>query len=188
MFNNGEYSSNWRDSQKNSLIWRQVDVAKVLISLQGDFDQVFFADIDFASLIVNSSDVQTMLKKHGILFRGFLHEDKANFENQLWGFTKERRGFFERLYVNTLQSAHDGLNGYHAFIDQIKGDLENEEGIDTKDICFVGEHDGSSAYHPGHTWSHGNSLQESYVYRLNNEFSLENLLPFESITRSYLDR
>lgn len=155
LFNRAELSPGWRNERKDTLIWRQVDVAKVLVSLQGDFDQVFYADLDFASIETGSENVQAMLNKHGILARGFIHKEKAAFENQLWGFDRRRHDFFERLYSSTLEAAYNHENGYGPFLNQIDMELAKGEGIDTREICFSGSHDGSSAYHPGHKWSLG---------------------------------
>ena len=50
LYNEAETDPHWRDGGQASLIWRQVDAAKILVSLQGNYDQTFFADLDHAHL------------------------------------------------------------------------------------------------------------------------------------------
>ena len=66
LYNESETNEHCRASYK-SKIWLQVDTAKILISLQGDFDQSFFADLDHAHLDIGSQEVQAMLDKHGLM-------------------------------------------------------------------------------------------------------------------------
>lgn len=178
LFNQAHRESNWRDTEKNAVIWRQVDAAKILISLQGNFDQVFYADLDYANIPVDSKPIQNLLKNHGVLFRGFVQNDKVGpsdkvgFENQLWGFEQRRKPFFESLYRRTLKSAHNNQIGYRDFVAHIQTELVEQEGINPKEIYYVGNHDGSNAWHPGHPWSHGNELPSHHSHFKRKENAL----------------
>ncbi len=141
LYNEGETNPNWRNGAQSSLIWRQVDAAKILISLQGNFDQTFFADMDYAHMNLKSSEVQDMLKNPG-LFIG------SGFENQLWGFTRERRGFFEDYYTAALKVAYGGSNAWALLLNKI-GDLQNKEDLQQTKLWLEINNDNTSAEHPG---------------------------------------
>ena len=68
-YNQPDNSPNWR-LDKHSLIWRQVDAARILACLQGDYDQVFYSDADITNLRVDSDEVQGRLTRHGIILNG----------------------------------------------------------------------------------------------------------------------
>ena len=53
---------------KHSMIWRQVDTARILVCLQGNHDQVFYSDIDISNLNINSDEIQDKLRKHKVIF------------------------------------------------------------------------------------------------------------------------
>ncbi len=154
LYNKQETTRRWRTGGQDSIIWRQVDAAKVLVCLQGNFDQVFFADLDLARLETASAPVQKMLQKHGILVGE--SPTAGGFENQMWGFDQRQRDFFEQLYRNTINWGYGGTNGFYVLLDAL-GDLEIKQGIDGREICFSVKKikDGSCAHHPGHEWEMG---------------------------------
>ncbi len=94
-YNQPDNSPNWR-LDKNSLIWRQVDAARILACLRSGQDQVFYSDADVTNLVVDSDEVQSKLKKHGIILAGAVDEKSGYpwYENQLFGFDGRKRGFF----------------------------------------------------------------------------------------------
>ncbi len=148
LYNEAEKNHNWRDDwAKTSLIWRQVDAAKVLISLQGGFDQTFFADLDHAHLDIESQEVQDKLRKPG-LFIG------SGFENQLWGFTRSRHGFFEEYYKTALDVAYDGDNAWWALTQKVRA-FASAENISGEQINIYLPNDGTCAEQPGSKWRFG---------------------------------
>ena len=154
LYNQTETDPAWRNIGQSALIWRQVDAAKVLISLQGDIDQSFFADLDHAHLDIGSREVQGMLEKRGLMIGNGLSSG-AYFENQLWGFTRDRRAFFEGYYTDVLKSAYRGENGYNALLNRADRLLLGKERISPSEISFVNQPDGSKSEQPGHHWQDG---------------------------------
>jgi hypothetical protein len=154
LYNQAEGDPAWRRCGKSALIWRQVDAAKVLVSLQGDFDQSFFADLDHANLDAGAPKVQAMLEKRGLVIGSGLSSG-GYFENQLWGFTRSRRGFFEGYYLETLKSAYRGENGYNALLNRVDSLLLKKESMCPSEICLEHLPDGSQAEQTGHRWQDG---------------------------------
>ncbi len=156
LYNKGETDQKWRDCGQTSLIWRQVDAAKVLVSLQGNFDQTFFADLDHAHLDIDGHKVQDRLKENGLLI-GSMSRFKmfTSVENQLWGFDRSRRGFFEDYHAKALKCAYYGDNAWSALVYKVHNDLECAEGKSLKRICLPIGSDLSSAKHPGNEWCKG---------------------------------
>lgn len=149
LFNRSDTSGNWR-ADKQSLIWRQVDAAKLLVCLQGDYDQVFFSDADITNLTIASPEVQGRMTKHGIIMGGGVREDNGSawFENQMFGFDQRWTSFFRNLYEATIREVSmRGENGWHAFIDLTNTDLRSR--VDAREIVYRCEHDGTIAMHPG---------------------------------------
>lgn len=149
-YNQPDDSPNWR-FEKHSLIWRQVDAARILACLQSSHDQVFYSDADITNLVVDSNEVQSKLKKHGIILSGGVDEKSGYpwYENGLFGFDGRKRGFFRLLYNRTLSdTAMKRENGYSSYIDLINSELKGREGIDTRDIVFQARYDGTVALHP----------------------------------------
>lgn len=152
LYNLNNASHTWRRQLKHEVIWRQVDAAKILICLQGDqYEQTFFADLDFAALIIEDPFLQNTIQKHGLLVRAEidLKTRMTILENQAWGFTRKRASLFEVIYRQTLMNAYDGYNGHAAYIDHI-GALAKYENFDIRDLVYFGFHDKTQAYHPGH--------------------------------------
>ncbi|MBU1136077.1 MAG: hypothetical protein ABIG37_02270 [Nanoarchaeota archaeon] len=150
LYNQPDDSPNWR-FDKHSLIWRQVDAARILACLQSGQDQVFYSDADVTNLIVDSDEVQSRIKKHGIILAGAVDEKSGYpwYENQLFGFDSRKRDFFRLLYNRTLNDiAVKGEKGYGSYIDLINSELKGREGIDTRDIVFQARYDGTVAIHP----------------------------------------
>lgn len=154
LYNSAENSPNWRNGGQTSTIWRQVDSAKILITLQGDYDQSFFADIDHSHLAINSKKVQGMLEKHGLMI-GASSEYGHSVENQLWGTTRSRRPFFESYYVTALKSAYRHRNAWEDLVDKVKKELNKKEGIANEEIILSISGDGTSAEHTGHEFRDG---------------------------------
>ena len=148
-YNQPDNSPNWRFN-KHSLIWRQVDAARILACLQSSHDQVFYSDADITNLVVDSSEVQSKLKKHGIILSGGVHETMGLwYENQLFGFDGKKRGFFRSLYDRTLRDvAMKGENGHGSYINMIDSELTEKENIDLREIVFQARYDGTAALHP----------------------------------------
>jgi hypothetical protein len=158
-FDREETNPGWRDTY-NSTIWLQVDAAKILVSLQGNFDQHFFADLDHAHVKVDSPKIQTMLENHGIMI-GSLHKYSCGFENRLWGFENRhgdgfvnRRGFFEEYYEQALDEAKwDDRLGFYSLIGKLETLLKTEQ-IKKEDICLLISGEGlEKAEQPGHKFS-----------------------------------
>ncbi|TAL39137.1 MAG: hypothetical protein EPN97_02965 [Alphaproteobacteria bacterium] len=154
LYNEGETNPKWRDSGQRSLIWRQVDAAKILISLQGKYDQTFFADLDHAHLDIDSEKVQRMLFKNGLMI-GSSGSSCLSIENQLWGFVPARRKFFEEYYKTGLKSAHKGSNAWNDLVCKVDKELIGRENLKMTDICLPIDGDNTSAEQPGHTWRGG---------------------------------
>lgn len=154
LYNSAEKSPNWRNGGQTSTIWRQVDAAKILITLQGDYDQSFFADIDHSHLPINSKKVQGMLEKHGLMI-GASSEYGHSVENQLWGTTRRRRPFFESYYVTALKSAYKHRNAWDDLVKKVAKELNKKEGIAKEEIIYSISGDGTSAEHTGHEFRDG---------------------------------
>lgn len=169
LFNTNADVPNWCDEDKRSVMWRQVDLAKVLISLQGRYDQTFYADLDYAAITPDSPTLQHQLAKQGLIVRGSFRDDRPRFENQVWGFDQRHRVFFEELYAQTRRAASKGENGYAVFMDALKEKSLPPYGLKLHDICFDIPHDQSAAYHPDHVHSHGR-VSESFAEIGDNEW------------------
>lgn len=161
LYNKGETNPNWRQGSQHSLIWRQVDAAKILVCLQGRYDQTFFSDLDHSHLGINSPRVQEMLKNHGLMI-GSGAANAVWIENQLWGFTPERRGFFEKYYENALGSAMRGWNAFDDLQNQVDDDLVRAEGVALEKFCLPIRGDGTQAEQPGHLWREGHWAESSF--------------------------
>lgn len=150
LYNQPDDSPNWRFN-KHSLIWRQVDAARILACLQSGQDQIFYSDADVTNLVIDSDEVQSRLRKHGIILAGAVDEKKGYpwYENGLFGFDGRKREFFRLLYDRTLQDiAMNRENGYNSYINLINSELKGKEGIDTREIVFQARYDGTVALHP----------------------------------------
>jgi len=168
LYNKAETNPVWRWKSKHTLIWRQVDAAKILISLQGRFDQTFYADLDYAQLDIGSQEVQDKLKNKGM----FIGDGR---ENQLWGFNRSRRGFFKEYYAAALKVAYAGENGWGPLVNKI--DALERNGIDGFYLCFLSS-DGSQAEQPGSVWRDGRNDKFNPLFisaeRLASVFNTEN--------------
>ncbi len=153
LYNKAETDPNWRNTYF-STIWLQVDAAKILISLQGDFGQHFFADMDHYHLDIESEQVQKMIGQHGLMI-GSAYGGGASIENQLWGFDQTRRKFFEQYCATALKQAYKGNNGYEPLLDKVYGGLaKGKNAIPVSEICLPIESKGMAhAVQPGHEWS-----------------------------------
>ncbi len=155
LYNEGETNEHWRSGWSGK-IWLQVDAAKILISLQGNFDQSFFADLDHAHLDIESKEVQTMIGKHGLLI-GSAYEGGSSIENQLWGFEPRQRPFFETYYEKALRSAYNGYNGFGDLCSMTSSFTDGDSPVPEREFCLpIGSRGLAHAIQPGHEWSGGN--------------------------------
>jgi hypothetical protein len=166
LFNKKETSESWR-ADKNSLIWRQVDAAKLLVSLEGDFDQSFFADLDLSHIQTNAPDVQGKLEKYGL----FVGVGSGVIENQIWGLDRSRKDFFQSLYEATLKDAAGRKNGWDTLLRHVDA-LTAREKLGRYDFCIFLRPDGSQAHHPGHKWCEGKTRKIKAFHKLGKMKSL----------------
>jgi hypothetical protein len=146
LYNKEDTSPNWR-LDKHSLIWRQVDAARILACLQGKYKQSFYSDADITNLTVASDEVQSRLSKHGMVVSS---PGAREFENQLFGFNERCRGIFNLLYIQTLRdvSQHE-RNGYQTLVDFLNFNSEVQRlKINMSEIGYVARNDGTYAIHP----------------------------------------
>ena len=150
LFQQPDNNPDWR-IDKHSMIWRQVDAARILACLDGQFNQKFYADADIQGLNINSDELQSKMSVAGVVLAGGIgNSGYAWYENQMFGFDNRQRTFFEKLYALSIKEAHlKHENGYGAYIDLINSDLKNTQGIDTTQLVFQVCHDGTVAHHPG---------------------------------------
>lgn len=143
IFNHSEIAKNWRNN-KHSLIWRQVDVAKLLICFFGDYDRVYYSDMD-TFIDLNSSKVLESMARDGFVVGGVFHEDrKPGIENQAFGFCREKIHDFEVLFNKTVMRAIDRENGYLIFGETVRKWVNG----DTDKIAIDTELVGNPAWHP----------------------------------------
>jgi len=137
LFEKPDNSPNWQED-KHSLIWRQVDTARLLASLQGDYDQSFYSDVDVTNLNVESDEVQATFSKHGVIVSGGIDNGNAWYENGLFAFDRSRRGLFNLLYMETLKNVVDkSQNGYQTLVDFFGSNSEVRRlGIIPKEVVF----------------------------------------------------
>jgi hypothetical protein len=143
---------------QDSLLWRQIDAAKLLImmkSLPVD-GQSISSDMDIADFNVRSPQVQKPLTVHGALLgaRGTYnpHTQYDCMENQLIGMNDRNKLFFQEVYEDTLRVARRGVfpqNGYETLLNAFKehrGDLPLDEIACSVSHCFKDEdaNDGSN--------------------------------------------
>lgn len=110
---------------KSNLIWRQVDLAKVIILRdsiaedKGGYDFALFTDIDIGNAVelFPKSDSKKIV----------VGLEEVRLENQVFGFSVDRSDLLQKLYEITLKDTTEkGLNGWHslkAFLKDIKGNM-----------------------------------------------------------------
>lgn len=144
LFYQSEQNAYWRDGRKDSLIWRQVDVAKLLVCTEGDYDRVFYSDLDDV-LDIDSEDVISKIERNGFVVCGVFHDDKKpGIENQCFGFDRSKKENFVRLFYLTREKAYQGENGYMTFGNEVRRWMEG----DIESVCVRVEHSGVLAWHP----------------------------------------
>ena len=117
LYQGEEANKDWR-GLKHSLIWRQVDAARVLVCIASlaSYDQVFYADWDITNLDINSDVIQRPVLQHGIVVSG--KPDRWHspcIENQMMGFGRKQCVFMNDLYCTTIEDAKRlEINGYDA--------------------------------------------------------------------------
>ena len=117
---------------KNAILWRQVDAARILACLQGDYEQSFYSDLDVTNLIIDSDEIQEKINKHGLIAGGVVQNSHLYFENGSFGFSKRKRNFFWNLYCTTQEEARvEKQNGYRSYLNAI-----NSLGINISEIFF----------------------------------------------------
>ncbi len=99
--------------------------------------------MDFAHMDINAQEVQDKLGKPGPgMFIG------SGEENQLWGFNRDRRGFFEDYYADALRVAYAGDNAWYLLLQKVEEEFEDKGGLDCDDYCLYIDNDGSQAEQP----------------------------------------
>lgn len=153
LYNEGDANKCWREeNDQSSLIWRQVDAAKVLITLQGDYEQSFFTDMDYAHLELNSDEIQERMNEYGFLIGEYSCTSdldiERKIENQFFGITKENKEFFKDLYVKTIDEAYKGENGWPIFVEAFTSKIK-EMGSTQATVAYSVKPKGSPAFQPG---------------------------------------
>ncbi|MBP7708794.1 hypothetical protein KA107_03840 [Candidatus Pacearchaeota archaeon] len=151
-YSHEDTSCNWRLA-KHSLIWRQVDSARILACLQNTLGQTYYSDADITNLLIDAEEVQTPIRKHGIIVSGMIGEyGSIAYENQLYGFDQRRRDFFHDLYLDTLRIAKEEKeNGWQILISRIRK-YASTNNIPQKEIVFKPTYDGTEA---NYSWLKG---------------------------------
>lgn len=115
-------------STKYSLIWRQVDTARILVCLQGDYEQAFYSDLDVVNLKIDSDEIQNRIKKLGMVIGRFPDGFCPYGENGLFGFDKTQREFFISLYEETEKFVlRNKCNGFPCFAEAVSNLQNNQE-------------------------------------------------------------
>lgn len=129
----------WGD--KHSVLWRQVDAARLLVCLEGEYDQVFYSDMDVTGIVIESEEIQKRLRQSGMVVSGGVDKNGyAWFENQMFGFRRDLRGLFQLLYIDTLTRVMGGEeNGYRAFVDFLNRELRKRS-INAASIVYECHH------------------------------------------------
>lgn len=146
LFNLEDTSPDWRDD-KDSLIWRQVDCARILVCLENGFDQQYYSDTDIVGLDIRSNTIQNSITDHGVVFCGFKIKNFVEFENGFFGFSKMGEPFFRTIFLKSIAAAvHEQENGYHAYIGEIYAQYTSR-GICAQSIIWTPNFDGTFAHH-----------------------------------------
>lgn len=117
--------------EKHSLVWQQVDAARILACLQGNYDQSFYSDLDIINLKIDSDEVQEKMKKYGVVLCGL---ENGRLENGLFGFDKRRTELFQNVYGAVLEKTKKfNENGYSVHIGLLRKALQNE----LNEIIFI---------------------------------------------------
>lgn len=159
-FANGETSLSWRYN-KHSTIWCQVDAAKFLVCLQGEYDQSFVADMDVADIDINSYEIQSRIKKHG-MYIGLLGYSRAqiSFENHFFGFSTDKKHLVREALSRSL--ANGQINGY----EHMRAIMQPlfEAGLKLEEIGTVSRFINLMAHHPTRTNPYGNQQTPSWAF------------------------
>ena len=129
------YSSPLIDRPEALRAWSEIDLAKTLLCsiTLPMFEQAYYSDMDIAGLKLNSREIQTPIRKHGLIVGKGNYSAKYPFENQFFGFDKRRLSLVDNLFKRTLVSAvsYDAeLNGFPAFTSVLRRErTEVLEGI-----------------------------------------------------------
>jgi len=115
------------------LIYRQVDAARILASLQGDYKQNFYSDLDIINLVIDSDEIQNKINSSGIILGD---ASGISVENGFFGFDVKRYNLFQSLYQETLRyifkTKKNGFVPFISFFDK----LIKEEDIELEEIIF----------------------------------------------------
>jgi len=171
LYNHGEENPYWRNVKKDTTIWRQVDAAKILVALQGNYSQSFFLDLDYAHIKLDTPEIQQRLNDYGFLIgqrtykplivNGVEQHSESILENQFFGITGKSKEIFTDLYKDTLVESYKGNNGWRIFKAKFK-DIVAEMKKPQEDIAYDIRPDGSQAYHPNTPITDGN--RDSYTF------------------------
>jgi len=170
LYNQGDNNTTWReDAGKKSIIWQQVDAAKILIALQGKYVQSFFVDMDHAHIKLNNAEVQKRINKYGFLIGQedinpppFIHnmseslrENIGTIENQFFAITPRSKLLFKALYKETIKTAHkEGDNGWLVFKTKFEQLIYKKKTTKNK-VAYTLDAEGSPAYQPGASNAYG---------------------------------
>lgn len=120
-FKQPETDKEWRKN-KGSLIWRQVDAARLLLAQQQGYDHIFYADTDITNLDLNTPALQTRLEQFKIVL--LRPSRQMPIDNGFWGIkAPDMQASFKTLYDQTMGefsyklSFDNGfaVNGFPAF-------------------------------------------------------------------------
>ncbi|NBO17895.1 MAG: hypothetical protein EBV03_01465 [Proteobacteria bacterium] len=128
-------------SDKNSIFWRQVDVARIMAtqeSAREGYGQVFYADADITNLNVKAYEVEQVMQKHGALFcSGWVKGSPI--ENGLFALTQQHAPLLEPLLKDTLAAALVAeVNGFNTLHEWAKDVVMPAVGHpDPQALCFT---------------------------------------------------
>lgn len=164
----------WGD--KHSMLWRQVDAARILICLEGNYDQVFYSDMDVTDIVIESDEIQKRLIDSGMVVSGGIDKSGyAWFENQMFGFSRDLRNFFQLLYIDTLRIIMEGEeNGYRAFVDFMNREL-SKRSINARSIVYECHHFHRESEPISHRSTHLGSENNNRHFPLSAEDITENI-------------
>ncbi|MFO1241944.1 MAG: hypothetical protein U1E36_01880 [Rickettsiales bacterium] len=122
LFNQPDDNLNWRQ-QKQSLIWAQVDTARVLVVEEclraGGYDNAAYADADVIDFDFQRPKIKKALEQYGVIIA---RQQKSSWvEHHMFAFNKSRLPELNALLDSTLDWVYrKHQNGYRPFQDFIE--------------------------------------------------------------------
>ncbi len=149
LYNRAETNPEWRNN-KSSLIWQQVDAARILVCLHqiddlDNCDRVFYADMDVLGIDLNNPELCWEMKR-GCAVTSVIREGFSVIENQFFGFPHQQKPLFEKIYMASLADAEKGKNGWSAYSQMLARHMSGEDSPIM--ACHVAQLWGKGAYHP----------------------------------------